>query len=240
MTMKADEQVDALYNTMRGTYGAQDAGANGYRFHSFFEREQRLLLDHLDVACEPILDVACGSGLMLLPLQRQGVDVSGLDFNEDACADARANGFPIVQGDAFNLPFPANSFGQIVNCQFLNQQPADKTQRFVEEAARVLRQGGSLLILWRHADSLLHRSAHAVFRMADRVTGNQPGFPQYSNPLADVERYASEAGLSLVESAVTLPVLRQDRVAAHSIAAKLFGASLFARFEKPDGPQGTK
>ena len=230
--IKADSNVDELYEVMRSAHGARKAGANGYRLHSFFRREQRLLLSHLDWDKGPILDIACGSGLMLLPLMAQGRTVIGVDFNETACNDARHNGLAILRGDAFNLPIGDNSIAQAVNCQFLNQQPAEQTQRFIEETARVLMPGGQLLILWRHAESVLHRSAHAVLQALDKITGDQPEFPQYKNTLEEITRYSHEAGLSLVQGAVTLPVLRPYTLPSTSIRAQLFGASLFAILKK--------
>ena len=228
----ADQDVDRLYRQMREQHGAKKAGANGYRSHKFFLREQRLLLQHTHGIDGPILDIACGSGLMLQPLYLSGQTVTGLDFNEDACKDARQNGMSIIQGDAFELPFANSTFSAAVNCQFLNQQPAAATQRFVEEACRVLQPGGKLIILWRHADSWLHKTAHRILRTLDSITNAQPEFPQYANPLSDVAQYAKDADMQLTFSAVTLPMTPIQHVAANGAIAGIAGASLFAIFEK--------
>jgi ubiquinone/menaquinone biosynthesis C-methylase UbiE len=230
--INADSSVDELYERMRSAHGAKNAYANGYRLHRFFKREQRLLLSHLEPGKGPILDIACGSGLMLLPLAAQGTVIIGVDFNETACMDARRNGLTILRGDAFNLPIAGDSIAQAVNCQFLNQQPKERTQRFIEEAARVLMPGGRLLILWRHADSLLHRSAHAALQTLDKFTGAQPEFPQYTNTLDEIATYAPAAGLSLELDAVTLPALWPDTLPSASLRARIFGASLFAILKK--------
>ena len=39
----ADRDVDSLYRSLRGRYGADNARANGYRYHGYFLREQALL-----------------------------------------------------------------------------------------------------------------------------------------------------------------------------------------------------
>lgn len=227
----ADKDVDARYEYLRDRHGEENPMANGYRLSSFFEREQRVLLSAVDKSNGPFLDVACGSGLMLFPLLGEGHDVYGLDFNEDACVAANSNGIKVLRGDAFNMPLPDNTIGQIVNCQFLNQQPAEQTQKFIEESARVLKQGGQLIILWRHARSLIHRSSHAVFTFIDRFTG-QPPFPQYEHPMEEIKSFAEGAGLSVEKEAVTLPFLKPDMICADGLRAKVIGASLFIVLKK--------
>lgn len=230
--IKADADVDARYKFLRERHGEVNPQANGYRLGGFFEREQRVLLGAIDRDCGPFLDVACGSGLMLAPLLEEGETLYGLDFNEDACAAAKQNGIQIMRGDAFDMPFADNTIGQIVNCQFLNQQPPEETQKFIDEAARVLLPGGQLIILWRHARSLIHRTSHAVFTVMDRFTG-QPPFPQYEHPFTQVEGFAKQAGLIVRERAVTMPFLKPDMIAADNAAANIIGASLFIVLKKP-------
>lgn len=230
--IKADKDVDARYQFLRSRHGGVNPQANGYRLGSFFAREQRVLLSALDLQNGPFLDVACGSGLMLAPLLKQGYAVYGLDFNAEACAAAKQNGITILRGDAFNLPLPDGAIGQIVNCQFLNQQNSAQTQKFIEESARVLKPGGQLIILWRHARSLVHQTSHAVFTFMDRFTG-QPPFPQYEHSLDEIKGFAAKAGLRPHREAVTLPFFKPDMMSAHGMAANIIGASLFIVLQKP-------
>lgn len=229
--IKADKDVDARYEFLRGRHGEKNSKANGYRLESFFAREQRLLLKAIDRENGPFLDIACGSGLMLEPLKKEGQEVFGIDFNTDACEAALGNGIQITRGDAFTLPFADNTIGQIVNCQFLNQQPPAETQKFIEESARVLKTSGQLIILWRHARSVIHRTAHSVFTFMDKFTG-QPPFPQYEHPIEEIEGFAKGAGLETVDKAVTLPLLKPDIVNADGIAANVMGASLYIVLKK--------
>lgn len=232
MTVKADTDTDARYKFLRDKHGEANPQANGYRVGSFFDREQRVLLSVLDRNLGPFMDVACGSGLMLSPLLGEGHDVYGLDFNEDACVGAHQNGIKIMRGDAFSMPLPDGSIGQIVNCQFLNQQPVEETKKFIEESARVLKSGGQLIILWRHARSFAHKSAHAVFTFMDKFTG-QPPFPQYEHPMEEIRTFGENAGLKTVHEAVTLPFLQPDYIKSDSVMANLVGASLFIVLKKP-------
>jgi SAM-dependent methyltransferase len=230
-SVKADKDVDARYAYLRERHGEANPMANGYRLGSFFEREQRVLLSAIDQHNGPFLDIACGSGLMLAPLLAEGKQVYGLDFNAEACIAARQNKIKVMRGDAFNLPLPDGVIGQIVNCQFLNQQPAEQTQKFIHESARVLKQGGQLVILWRHARSLIHKTSHAVFTFKDKFTG-QPPFPQYEHPFDEIKKCAIEAGLAVEKEAVTLPFLRPDMVSPSALVSNILGASQFIVLKK--------
>lgn len=228
----ADKDVDARYEFLRTRHGEKNAMANGYRLSGFFRREQRALFSVLEPDNGPFLDAACGSGLMLQPLIAQGKTVYGLDFNKDACTAARQNGIQILRGDAFNMPLKDSSIGQITNCQFLNQQPPEQTEKFILEARRVLKPGGQLILLWRHAASLLHITAHTIFTGIDKITG-QPPFPQYKHPLEEIRAFASKAGLTMEKEGVTLPFLKPDIIDEKNPAARIIGASLFATLRKP-------
>ena len=230
--VQADKDVDARYGFLRNRHGEVNPQANGYRLGGFFEREQRILLAALDRENGPFLDVACGSGLMLAPLLTKGHAVYGLDYNAEACLAAHGNGITILRGDAFNMPLPDNSIGQIVNCQFLNQQTQEQTRQFIEESARVLKPGGQLIILWRHARSLIHIGSHAVFTVMDRFTG-QPPFPQYTHPFAEIKLFAETAGLEVKKKAVTMPFLKPEIIRINDVRANILGASLFTVLKKP-------
>lgn len=232
MTAKADKQVDARYGYMRGRFGTRNAQANGYRFQRFFEREQRVVTSELTNTSGPLLDIACGSGLMVGALEGHRSLKLGLDFNADACLAAQQNGMTVMRGDAFNIPLADGTVGCIVNCQFLNQQTPENAKIFVNECARILRPGGRLIILWRHARSFVHQSAHAVLTLLDQFSG-QPSFPQFTHPHSEICDYGREAGLIIEKQAVTLPALGPDTVQPGGLTSNVFGASLLLVASKP-------
>lgn len=229
---RADTETDSYYHVLRRQFGSRQPQANGYRSQSFFLREQTVVFSALSAMEGPIVDIACGSGLMLLPHEGPNQFVFGIDFNVDACRTAAANGVPVVRGDAYALSLKSGSISQIVNCQFLNQQTEEGAKLFVEEAARVLVPGGTLIILWRHARSYIHRLAHCLLTVLDRMRGH-PKFPQHEHPLAAIRTYAIAAGLIVETEAVTLPFLKPPTVRADSVAAHLIGASCLLVLRKP-------
>ncbi|MBP5858647.1 class I SAM-dependent methyltransferase [Marivibrio halodurans] len=230
MTARADRTVDALYQGLRGRFGGTGPGANGYVTAGFFRREQRVLLALVVATAagrdDPpvILDIACGSGLMLgdatararLPA---GTRVLGLDFNARACRDAAANGVRIARGDAFRLPFADGALSHAVNCQFLNQQTAAARAPFLAEAHRVLAPGGHLILLWRKADSWPHRAVNALLSARDRRAG-RPVFPQVDHPMAALIAEAEATGFRVARAGVTLPVAPRPGGAAPVLGAR--------------------
>lgn len=230
--MRGDKGTDALYAGMRGRYARAAARANGYRYEGYFRREQALLLSLLDRDAALTVDVACGSGLMLLPLVGAGRLVCGVDFNVDACRSAHANGFPVIRGDAYALPFADGTVDQVVNCQFFNQQSAVGMRGFVAEAGRVLAPGGRVVLVWRNAGALIHRVAHGLLSALDRLRG-LPAFPQVAHPLAEVEAALAAAGLVVERREVSCPPLGWRSAAVHGLAARVIGASCVVVARKP-------
>ena len=224
----ADKKTDALYAPLRGKWGDQSR-ANGYQLQAFFDAEQNIVLSALHSDLQPIVDVACGSGLMVLPQINANNYVLGVDYNVQACTRAAVNGLPVLRGDAFRLPFSSGSIGQIVNCQFLNQQNDENTKKFVRECARVLKPGGQLVMTWRHAESWLHKGAAIWLKLRRDPAAD---FPQYTHPLLEIENLAATHGLLQRRGEITWPLRRKNNLQPSNWLADIVGASLFAVFEK--------
>lgn len=97
------------------------------------------------------VELGCGTGYVSAWLARRGARPVGIDVSVEQLATARAlQGefgleFPLVHGDAEELPFPDASFdlaiteyGAVTWCD---------PYRWIPEAARVLRPGGRLIFL---------------------------------------------------------------------------------------------
>lgn len=113
-----------------------------------------------------VLDVGTGSGYVAARLcEEAGADAMGVDLNPEACAQAAANGVPVVRGDMFE-PFRDGSFDAVVcNPPYLPTPPErewdDWMERalsggedgramvdpFLEGVGRVLREGGETYLL---------------------------------------------------------------------------------------------
>lgn len=104
-----------------------------------------------DVAGLDVIELGCGTAYVSAWLVRRGARVTGIDNSQVQLETARSlqeeHGleFPLLHGDAENLPFPDESFdlaiseyGAAIWCD---------PYRWIPEAARVLRPGGRLIFL---------------------------------------------------------------------------------------------
>lgn len=88
-----------------------------------------------------LLDLACGGGL-LAPHVR-GYRHVGLDLGDGATRVAREHGVTVLRGDVLQLPFRRDCADVVVAGEIL-EHVAD-VEGVVEEAARVLRSGGTFV-----------------------------------------------------------------------------------------------
>ena len=114
---------------------------------------------------EDVLDLGCGSGLMIVGAAQRldrGGTATGIDLwrsrdqagsNPEKCLDnARRLGVEdrvtLRRGDLADLPFPDSSFDVVLaSLAIHNLHPKDRRHRAVHEAARVLRPGGRLALI---------------------------------------------------------------------------------------------
>jgi SAM-dependent methyltransferase len=229
--ISADRDVDELYAGLRGRYGRSNSRANGYLYDGYFRREQSILFSLLNSEASILVDVACGSGLMVEPLLDVRNQVIGIDFNAEACFAAQKNGLSVIRGDAFALPLADSSVDEIVSCQFFNQQQPSAVQQFIVESARVLRPGGRVVMVWRNGKAWVHRLALLCFGLVGKLRG-LPSFPYENHSQATIRVHAANVGLTTVWQAVSFPPVSWRSTAIDSILAQIIGASNICVLEK--------
>jgi SAM-dependent methyltransferase len=112
-----------------------------------------------EVAGRHVLEVGCGTAYFSAWLARQGARVTGLDPTPAQLATARRMQdefdlhFPLVEASAEDVPLPDESF-DIVFSEYGASIWADP-ERWIAEAARVLRRGGRLAFLSNSPLSIL-------------------------------------------------------------------------------------
>ena len=144
-----------------------------------------------------LLDVGCGSGGALALARELGAEPAGLDAaaNLVAIARQRLPGAPIEVGEMEELPFADESFDVVTGINSF--QFAGDMVHALAEARRVLRPGGTLLMLvWgrREDCEFISGTMPAVFALLPQ---SRPGAPP-PRPLAEpgvIEGLMTEAGL---------------------------------------------
>lgn len=105
-----------------------------------------------------VLDVACGTGKLSIMVAKSAaksgirVHVTGMDFNKDmlGIANAKLSGHPNIpvrfeEGDALRMDYPSRRFDIVITGLALRD--FDDLSMFSQEAHRVLKSGGKLVIL---------------------------------------------------------------------------------------------
>lgn len=90
-----------------------------------------------------ILEVGCGTGLVLERLARFAHHAVGIDVSEGMLEKAKARGLDVRQGSALDLPFEDASFD--LTCSFKVLAHIPEITRVLSEMARVTKPGGMIL-----------------------------------------------------------------------------------------------
>lgn len=164
---------------------------------------------------ERVLDVGCGTGTLLVLLQRRSpaVEAVGLDPDPRALLRARRKAeragasVKLDQGFSDALPYPDASFDHVFSSYMLHHLPGPEKRATLREIRRVLKPGGRLHLLdFDGPDAHGHRGGflHSHARLRE-------------NSRANLLALLSQAGLTL-----TQPVGSESA---------LFGLARIARYE---------
>ncbi len=132
------------------------------------------------LALEPglrVLDVACGTGNLALPLARMGCQVTGLDLAPNLLMQARERAaaehleVSFDEGDAEQLPYADAQFDVAVT--MFGAMFAPRPEVVALELARVLKPGGLLAMANWNPESF----SAAMFRVSARHVSPPPGLP---------------------------------------------------------------
>ena len=105
-----------------------------------------------------ILEMGCNTGPLLIALADQGYNPVGVDISIDETQKAaeylKQMNHPevtICNADASKMPFKAEQFDCVLMIDFLEHAGGD-TQQFVDEAHRVLKPGGTVIVAvpWKY------------------------------------------------------------------------------------------
>lgn len=107
-----------------------------------------------------VLDIASGEGYGTAALKQGGaLSVIGVDISEEACAYARQKyGVDVRQGSAESIPLTDNSIDVIVSFETIEH--VTSPSKFLDECARVLRPGGTLIISTPNKDVYATEAQH--------------------------------------------------------------------------------
>jgi SAM-dependent methyltransferase len=166
--------IQQIKNSMRASWMAGDFGVVAKTITAGAEA----FIRRLDIlAGARVLDVACGTGNLAIPLSRQGCLVTGVDIAPNLLVQARERAAIedltaiFDEGDAEQLPYPDASFDAVVT--MFGAMFAPRPEVVASELARVLKPGGLLAMAnWNPASF-----TGAIFKASSMHVPPPPGLP---------------------------------------------------------------
>jgi ubiquinone/menaquinone biosynthesis C-methylase UbiE len=164
------DPVDTLKDSVRAHWEAETCGTRGVdvgarrEFFDQIERERYEWEPYIKPFArfergrgKRVLEVGVGAGTDFINWVRAGADATGVDLTARGVELTRERvaleGFSatVVQADAERLPFPDESFDIVYSYGVLHHSP--HTVRAISEVYRVLKPGGTALIMVYHLES---------------------------------------------------------------------------------------
>ena len=225
----------AYYDEFAARYEAKRGGRDPGGYHD--------LLDELEVEFtrrfaegRDLLEVGCGTGLLLERFQRFARTAKGVDLSPGMLEKARDRGLDVAVGSATELPFPDATFDVV--CSFKVLAHVRDIRRALAEMARVTRPGGTVIAEFYNPLSFrgLAKRLGPAGRISD-ATKEDAVFTRFDRPreierlLPPGSRIVARRGIRIVTpaaAAMRLPVLgpalaRAERLLCDSPLAALGG-----------------
>jgi ubiquinone/menaquinone biosynthesis C-methylase UbiE len=132
----------AYYDTFSARYEAQRGKNDPGGYHELLDELESDFVGRFGTARD-VLEVGCGTGLVLERITRFARSARGVDLSPGMLARARERGLDVLEGSATELPFADASFD--VACSFKVLAHVPQIEKALAEMARVTRPGGVVI-----------------------------------------------------------------------------------------------
>jgi ubiquinone/menaquinone biosynthesis C-methylase UbiE len=118
-------------------------------YQEFFEAESSYILDNIPMDSK-VVDVGCGNGRNIEIILQKTKNITGIDTDERIVRETQdrfkdLGSVKILEGDASHIPLESNLFDVVTLLVVLMNLDQGK-QSFFNEAARILKNGGILIV----------------------------------------------------------------------------------------------
>jgi methionine biosynthesis protein MetW len=241
------EATRRYYDAFSARYDAHRGGRIPGGYHDLLDDLELEFLERYVQGSE-VLEVGCGTGLLLERMQAFSRRAEGVDLSPGMLARARERGLTVVEGSATELPFADDSFDVV--CSFKVLSHVRDIERALAEMVRVSRRFVVAEFYNRHSlRSLVKWLGPAGAISHD--TREDAVYTRYDTPdevarmLPPVARLVASRGVRIVTPAamaMRVPVLRDvlalaERTLCDSPMAR-FGGFWIAAIEKESSARG--
>jgi len=136
------ESNRAYYDAFSSRYEAQRGDNDPGGYHDLLDELESEFVRRFG-AGKDVLEVGCGTGLVLSRIAGFARNARGVDLSPGMLALARDRGLDVVEGSATALPFPDASFD--VTCSFKVLAHVPEIEKALGEMTRVTRPGGVVI-----------------------------------------------------------------------------------------------
>jgi ubiquinone/menaquinone biosynthesis C-methylase UbiE len=162
-----------------------------YRYGDLRVDENKFINKFINESDE-ILDVGCGTGLLLADLMlNKKVLSQGIDLNQKNVDYCQQRGLKVKVGSAFDIEFNNERFDVVVASHLLHALTVEQAVKFFGEALRVLKPEGKLIIsthnihkrFFKHPENVRPYPPDALFRLfgigSKRAGSTSPMFDDF-------------------------------------------------------------
>jgi ubiquinone/menaquinone biosynthesis C-methylase UbiE len=136
------QQTRAYYDAFSNRYEAHRAGRDPGGYHDLLDELEAAFVERYGRGLD-VLEVGCGTGLLLERIARFARTAHGVDLSPGMLELAKKRGLSVVEGSATKLPFDDARFD--VACSFKVLAHVREIDVALREMARVVRPGGHVL-----------------------------------------------------------------------------------------------
>jgi SAM-dependent methyltransferase len=103
-----------------------------------------------------VLELGCGTGVLLSIFREQGLSAYGLDMSQESVDTCKSKGLDAVAGDVLEhvQALPPNSLGGVFAGHVIEHLQPDRAMLLIRELARVLKPGSKAILITPNAKDL--------------------------------------------------------------------------------------
>jgi ubiquinone/menaquinone biosynthesis C-methylase UbiE len=136
------DETRRYYDDFSARYEARRGGRDPGGYHDLLDELEAGLVERYGTGLD-VLEVGCGTGLLMDRFAKFAQRVSGLDLSPGMLELAKERGHDVREGSATALPFSDASFD--VACSFKVLAHVKEIELALTEMARVVRRGGHVI-----------------------------------------------------------------------------------------------